>query len=141
MIFHVLVFYLPIVTTSKLQDIYIFCIYYILFYKRKTYLAFSNVHVVDLGYEPMIHFIWIMIIWWSTQAYWALLPIEMLKTTSQRRPTPTAKSRVLSSSTFRARRLHTPTMGHSNVWNSHPKTYGPGSRTWLLFISMLFNLH
>ncbi|KAE8008097.1 hypothetical protein FH972_004642 [Carpinus fangiana] len=21
-------------------------------------------------------------------------------------------------------------MGHSNVWNSHPKTYGPGSRTW-----------
>ncbi|KAF3439703.1 hypothetical protein FNV43_RR17981 [Rhamnella rubrinervis] len=20
-------------------------------------------------------------------------------------------------------------MGHSNVWNSHPKTYGPGSRT------------
>ncbi|KAL9415292.1 40S ribosomal protein S29 [Citrus sinensis] len=19
-------------------------------------------------------------------------------------------------------------MGHSNVWNSHPKTYGPGSR-------------
>ncbi|KAL7604698.1 40S ribosomal protein S29 [Lactuca sativa] len=53
----------------------------------------------------------------------------MLKTTSQRRPTPTAKSRVLSSSTFRARRLHTPTMGHSNVWNSHPKTYGPGSRT------------
>ncbi|KAI3766210.1 hypothetical protein L2E82_16262 [Cichorium intybus] len=22
-----------------------------------------------------------------------------------------------------------PLMGHSNVWNSHPKTYGPGSRT------------
>ncbi|KHN30432.1 hypothetical protein glysoja_033170 [Glycine soja] len=21
-------------------------------------------------------------------------------------------------------------MGHSNVWNSHPKNYGPGSRTW-----------
>ncbi|MFS7891880.1 putative ribosomal protein S14/S29 [Helianthus anomalus] len=21
-------------------------------------------------------------------------------------------------------------MGHSNIWNSHPKTYGPGSRTW-----------
>ncbi|XP_012837721.1 PREDICTED: 40S ribosomal protein S29-like [Erythranthe guttata] len=20
-------------------------------------------------------------------------------------------------------------MGHSNIWNSHPKTYGPGSRT------------
>ncbi|XP_060972899.1 small ribosomal subunit protein uS14z/uS14y/uS14x isoform X1 [Cannabis sativa] len=20
-------------------------------------------------------------------------------------------------------------MGHSNVWNSHPKSYGPGSRT------------
>ncbi|KAL4181642.1 hypothetical protein AMTRI_Chr12g238350 [Amborella trichopoda] len=20
-------------------------------------------------------------------------------------------------------------MGHSNVWNSHPKKYGPGSRT------------
>ncbi|XP_028763828.1 40S ribosomal protein S29-like [Neltuma alba] len=20
-------------------------------------------------------------------------------------------------------------MGHSNVWNSHPKNYGPGSRT------------
>ncbi|KAL9680733.1 hypothetical protein QQ045_012512 [Rhodiola kirilowii] len=20
-------------------------------------------------------------------------------------------------------------MGHTNVWNSHPKTYGPGSRT------------
>ncbi|KAL3619772.1 hypothetical protein CASFOL_034684 [Castilleja foliolosa] len=28
-------------------------------------------------------------------------------------------------------------MGHSNVWNSHPKTYGPGSRTcesWLLLL-------
>ncbi|KAB5520690.1 hypothetical protein DKX38_025009 [Salix brachista] len=21
-------------------------------------------------------------------------------------------------------------MGHANVWNSHPKNYGPGSRTW-----------
>uniref|UniRef100_A0A0E0FCF3 40S ribosomal protein S29 n=1 Tax=Oryza meridionalis TaxID=40149 RepID=A0A0E0FCF3_9ORYZ len=21
-------------------------------------------------------------------------------------------------------------MGHSNVWNSHPKNYGPGSRVW-----------
>ncbi|CAA0384395.1 unnamed protein product [Arabidopsis thaliana] len=21
-------------------------------------------------------------------------------------------------------------MGHSNVWNSHPKKYGPGSRLW-----------
>lgn len=21
-------------------------------------------------------------------------------------------------------------MGHSNVWNSHPKNYGPGSRCW-----------
>ncbi|GAV79389.1 Ribosomal_S14 domain-containing protein [Cephalotus follicularis] len=21
-------------------------------------------------------------------------------------------------------------MGHSNVWNSHPKNYGPGSRSW-----------
>ncbi|KVH97940.1 hypothetical protein Ccrd_023866 [Cynara cardunculus var. scolymus] len=21
-------------------------------------------------------------------------------------------------------------MGHSNIWNSHPKLYGPGSRTW-----------
>ncbi|KAK8962175.1 40S ribosomal protein S29 [Platanthera guangdongensis] len=21
-------------------------------------------------------------------------------------------------------------MGHSNVWNSHPKNYGQGSRTW-----------
>ncbi|KAI9395882.1 hypothetical protein POPTR_004G043600v4 [Populus trichocarpa] len=20
-------------------------------------------------------------------------------------------------------------MGHSNIWNSHPKNYGPGSRT------------
>ncbi|KAG9140927.1 hypothetical protein Leryth_010462 [Lithospermum erythrorhizon] len=20
-------------------------------------------------------------------------------------------------------------MGHSNIWNAHPKTYGPGSRT------------
>ncbi|KAH0977849.1 hypothetical protein GBA52_027568 [Prunus armeniaca] len=24
-------------------------------------------------------------------------------------------------------------MGHSNVWNSHPKNYGPGSRTWYSF--------
>ena len=21
-------------------------------------------------------------------------------------------------------------IGHSNVWNSHPKNYGPGSRVW-----------
>lgn len=21
-------------------------------------------------------------------------------------------------------------MGHSNIWNAHPKNYGPGSRTW-----------
>ncbi|KAI3766382.1 hypothetical protein L2E82_16438 [Cichorium intybus] len=38
------------------------------------------------------------------------------------------KSRVLSSSSFRARRLRKQRMGHSNIWNSHPKTYGPGSR-------------
>ncbi|KAI3777922.1 hypothetical protein L1987_47725 [Smallanthus sonchifolius] len=25
----------------------------------------------------------------------------------------------------RDHRLHTRRMGHSNVWNSHPKTYGP----------------
>ncbi|KAL0333686.1 UNVERIFIED_CONTAM: 40S ribosomal protein S29 [Sesamum angustifolium] len=34
-------------------------------------------------------------------------------------------------------------MGHSNIWNSHPKNYGPGSRTcrvrkssWVDFGSM-----
>ncbi|KAI6687995.1 hypothetical protein NL676_024823 [Syzygium grande] len=26
-------------------------------------------------------------------------------------------------------------MGHSNVWNSHPKSYGPGSRAWQCFRS------
>nr|ACG30606.1 hypothetical protein [Zea mays] len=26
-------------------------------------------------------------------------------------------------------------MGHSNVWNSHPKNYGPGSRVWQCFRS------
>lgn len=25
-------------------------------------------------------------------------------------------------------------MGHSNIWNSHPKNYGPGSRTWYPFL-------
>ncbi|KAF9665949.1 hypothetical protein SADUNF_Sadunf16G0178300 [Salix dunnii] len=32
-------------------------------------------------------------------------------------------------------------MGHANVWNSHPKNYGPGSRTWnlvLLFSSSCY---
>ncbi|KAL5070305.1 hypothetical protein RYX36_021192 [Vicia faba] len=27
-------------------------------------------------------------------------------------------------------------MGHSNVWNSHPKTYGPGSRTWYVHVQI-----
>ncbi|KAK6241169.1 hypothetical protein SCA6_006558 [Theobroma cacao] len=27
-------------------------------------------------------------------------------------------------------------MGHSNVWNSHPKTYGPGSRAWRRLLSL-----
>jgi len=27
-------------------------------------------------------------------------------------------------------------MGHSNVWNSHPKNYGPGSRTWYVTLSL-----
>jgi len=25
---------------------------------------------------------------------------------------------------------HKNEMGHSNIWNSHPKNYCPGSRTW-----------
>lgn len=29
-------------------------------------------------------------------------------------------------------------MGHSNVWNSHPKTYGPGSRAWSVSIFLFF---
>ncbi|GAY32736.1 hypothetical protein CUMW_281410 [Citrus unshiu] len=31
-------------------------------------------------------------------------------------------------------------MGHSNVWNSHPKTYGPGSRAWQKFWTV-FHIH
>lgn len=31
-------------------------------------------------------------------------------------------------------------MGHSNVWSSHPKNYGPGSRTWYeIFPHTLFS--
>ncbi|KAK3040352.1 hypothetical protein RJ639_026757 [Escallonia herrerae] len=26
-------------------------------------------------------------------------------------------------------------MGHSNIWNSHPKNYGQGSRLWQCFHS------
>ncbi|KAJ8762600.1 hypothetical protein K2173_008039 [Erythroxylum novogranatense] len=29
-------------------------------------------------------------------------------------------------------------MGHSNVWNSHPKTYGPGSRTCTGVLAVYF---
>ncbi|KAL9293715.1 putative ribosomal protein S14 [Arabidopsis thaliana] len=29
-------------------------------------------------------------------------------------------------------------MGHSNVWNSHPKKYGPGSRLWQIMILTLY---
>uniref|UniRef100_A0A8R7QAI5 Uncharacterized protein n=1 Tax=Triticum urartu TaxID=4572 RepID=A0A8R7QAI5_TRIUA len=33
-------------------------------------------------------------------------------------------------------------MGHSNVWNSHPKNYGPGSRVcWRLVSSDSGVLH
>ncbi|KAG5575882.1 hypothetical protein H5410_056016 [Solanum commersonii] len=28
-------------------------------------------------------------------------------------------------------------MGHSNIWNAHPKNYGPGSRTWCVVMSLL----
>ncbi|XP_041011259.1 uncharacterized protein LOC121255029 [Juglans microcarpa x Juglans regia] len=31
-------------------------------------------------------------------------------------------------------------MGHSNVWNSHPKNYGPGSRAWYGISPFLFQL-
>ncbi|KAL9831116.1 putative ribosomal protein S14 [Arabidopsis thaliana] len=31
-------------------------------------------------------------------------------------------------------------MGHSNVWNSHPKKYGPGSRLWQVMILTLYCL-
>ena len=27
-------------------------------------------------------------------------------------------------------------MGHSNVWNSHPKNYGPGSRAWYVYFCL-----
>ena len=33
---------------------------------------------------------------------------------------------------FQQRREESRKMGHSNVWNSHPKNYGPGSRTWFV---------
>ncbi|XP_035547328.1 40S ribosomal protein S29-like [Juglans regia] len=29
-------------------------------------------------------------------------------------------------------------MGHSNVWNSHPKNYGPGSHAWYRISLLLF---
>lgn len=35
-------------------------------------------------------------------------------------------------SSLRSRESSEEIMGHSNVWNSHPKNYGPGSRTWYL---------
>ncbi|XP_041001623.1 40S ribosomal protein S29-like [Juglans microcarpa x Juglans regia] len=29
-------------------------------------------------------------------------------------------------------------MGHSNMWNSHPKNYGPGSHAWYRISLLLF---
>jgi hypothetical protein len=31
-------------------------------------------------------------------------------------------------------------MGHSAVWNSHPKNFGPGSRTWYASLLLSFSL-
>ncbi|CAK9315729.1 unnamed protein product [Citrullus colocynthis] len=42
-------------------------------------------------------------------------------------PLPRIFEALTSSSDFLLAR--NPNMGHSNVWNSHPKNYGPGSRT------------
>ncbi|KAL5203678.1 hypothetical protein ABZP36_008549 [Zizania latifolia] len=53
----------------------------------------------------------------------------MLTATPQRRLSPPRASSP-PQKRKESSRAAAATMGHSNVWNSHPKNYGPGSRVW-----------
>ena len=48
----------------------------------------------------------------------------------------TSSAHRLQNSRFSAEREK---MGHSNIWNSHPKNYGPGSRTWFVQFRFSFS--